>query len=606
MSEVFPNLSEDEQYRLLQLVLQAIREFPNAKRKLVKATSQVLPEVSIHSLHQILTGQKEQVPSLFQDQVVPQQLLGSFRAGDMLSALVGGVMTLGDRVVHVCEGEDVPFGITGTVVGVYDSMCEVLFDWEFPNGTDLQGRITLHCGGMVPSDYLFNLTAQKQNSVYSPTKPRQLKFNQVISKYPNCLPLARQWVSMSANYMQRQSAFANNLPSVNGHQDLSVLSLLQGLSSNTANNPTLPQHLYNSSPLPPNPNIAHSSNYFEELKILHRLRNDPNFLPDYSVQESNIASLGTRGYSFGDIQDSNVPPLSSRGYSFGDIQQFKKWEPKSEDAKKSMLYFNQKLRIEELLSELQFKQPRGSSDRPSAELLQQLQQLQQFKQASDERQAAEQLKAQLKQLQLKQLYSQQQLQSQQQQQQIQQQQQQQQQQEQQRAIQEQVSQLRLNHKQQQIVPQSSQSKAQSPDLDLRSSVPKKSGQDKPAIISSDRSDQQPDSELDTDAYWEAYWEYCKQGYQKERKQAKIEAGDEIDDAEEDEQENDDNGDTTSNNGDNGNGASSVEDKQMSKIQKLGDEDQKSGNGGVGGVGVGSFRSSQPKGDFLDFWQKLRM
>jgi hypothetical protein len=41
----------------------------------------------------------------------------------------------------VCPGTGTPpLGFRGTIVGVHDDACEVLFDREFPGGTDLFGR----------------------------------------------------------------------------------------------------------------------------------------------------------------------------------------------------------------------------------------------------------------------------------------------------------------------------------------------------------------------------------------------------------------------------------------------------------------------------------
>lgn len=42
--------------------------------------------------------------------------------------------------------------------GVYDEACEVLFDADFPGGTDLNGRVKGNAGAHVPRDLLLNLS----------------------------------------------------------------------------------------------------------------------------------------------------------------------------------------------------------------------------------------------------------------------------------------------------------------------------------------------------------------------------------------------------------------------------------------------------------------
>ncbi len=56
------------------------------------------------------------------------------------SNLQGGSFELGDRVISVGNSLP-PFGLRGTVIGIYDESCEVYFDEEFPGGTDLSGRV---------------------------------------------------------------------------------------------------------------------------------------------------------------------------------------------------------------------------------------------------------------------------------------------------------------------------------------------------------------------------------------------------------------------------------------------------------------------------------
>ena len=59
--------------------------------------------------------------------------------------LAGGIFELGDRVGYLgSAGRPKPeLGARGTVVGVHEDSCEVLFDADFPGGTNLQGRWAL-------------------------------------------------------------------------------------------------------------------------------------------------------------------------------------------------------------------------------------------------------------------------------------------------------------------------------------------------------------------------------------------------------------------------------------------------------------------------------
>ena len=63
------------------------------------------------------------------------------RLGLLANALAGGVFGLGDRVACSRKGGMPPLGVRGTIVGVHDDACEVLFDAEFNGGSDLYGRL---------------------------------------------------------------------------------------------------------------------------------------------------------------------------------------------------------------------------------------------------------------------------------------------------------------------------------------------------------------------------------------------------------------------------------------------------------------------------------
>ncbi|KAK4534401.1 hypothetical protein CDCA_CDCA01G0426 [Cyanidium caldarium] len=61
---------------------------------------------------------------------------------------------LGDRVVNMADSGAVPFGATGTVVGLHGATHEVdvVFDEEFFGGGDLQARCRGRCGKTVPAE----------------------------------------------------------------------------------------------------------------------------------------------------------------------------------------------------------------------------------------------------------------------------------------------------------------------------------------------------------------------------------------------------------------------------------------------------------------------
>ena len=49
--------------------------------------------------------------------------------------------------------------------GVHDDACEVLFDAEYPEGSDLSGRCAAKCGGILAAGELLNLSKPHAVSV---------------------------------------------------------------------------------------------------------------------------------------------------------------------------------------------------------------------------------------------------------------------------------------------------------------------------------------------------------------------------------------------------------------------------------------------------------
>eukprot|EP01026_Neomeris_dumetosa_P053616 TRINITY_DN478_c1_g1_i6.p2 TRINITY_DN478_c1_g1~~TRINITY_DN478_c1_g1_i6.p2 ORF type:complete len:344 (-),score=55.10 TRINITY_DN478_c1_g1_i6:227-1258(-) len=177
-------------------------------------------------------------------------------------------------------------------------------------------------------------------------------------------------------------------PLVNGQQDLSVYSLLQGLSGtnvgvNSSSVPSISSPVYPQSVQPAT--YQQLQTLYEEVKNVNRLQNERSVLNDFQLQ-------------------SVIPNQNSRPFLFSDLSQFKKWEPKSDDDKKTLKYQNQKQRIEELLSELQKQTIERKSQLQRVDLEAQMKQKAdleaQIKQKAD-------LEAQFKHIQLKQQYLQQ-------------------------------------------------------------------------------------------------------------------------------------------------------------------------------------------------------
>ena len=107
----------------------------------MQATAKVASEQAIRALQQALPpalARKQEPIEL--DQVFPHLLLAPNDASSIPSELAGGTFILGDRVAFLGRGGPPPLGARGTVVGVHDDDCEVLFDAPFLGGSDLQGR----------------------------------------------------------------------------------------------------------------------------------------------------------------------------------------------------------------------------------------------------------------------------------------------------------------------------------------------------------------------------------------------------------------------------------------------------------------------------------
>ena len=62
------------------------------------------------------------------------------------------------RVASLRAGSVPPLGTRGTIVGVYEDACEVLFDTDFTGGTSLSGRCLSGRGLIMSNFQLLNLS----------------------------------------------------------------------------------------------------------------------------------------------------------------------------------------------------------------------------------------------------------------------------------------------------------------------------------------------------------------------------------------------------------------------------------------------------------------
>ncbi|BDA46451.1 5'-3' exoribonuclease 1 [Coccomyxa sp. Obi] len=164
VAEALPEATFEGQRKAVQDVKAWLKSLPLSRRPLCKSSSVVAPEGAIRTLQDMMPpGQTRPMPAVELESVSPALLLPPVQArSTVAAALAGGVFELGDRVVSLRAGGDgPPFGLRGTVVGIHEEACEVLFDAEFPGGMDLNGRCRGKCGTILPGDQLFNLSQQQ-------------------------------------------------------------------------------------------------------------------------------------------------------------------------------------------------------------------------------------------------------------------------------------------------------------------------------------------------------------------------------------------------------------------------------------------------------------
>lgn len=105
----------------------------------VQTSAKVAPEAAIRTLQQALPPNLSRPQPPVELEGVGPALLLAPSAG-LPNELVGGNLSLADRIVFVGGSGPPPLGARGTIVGVHADDFEVLFDAPFSGGTDLQGR----------------------------------------------------------------------------------------------------------------------------------------------------------------------------------------------------------------------------------------------------------------------------------------------------------------------------------------------------------------------------------------------------------------------------------------------------------------------------------
>eukprot|EP00798_Chlamydomonas_sp_ICE-L_P005709 gene5709-12771_t len=163
LAEVLPSQSPQQRKDRVAAVVKWIKGLPLARRPLVKKSVQVLSEegcVALQRVFPMLPTAQASPPCVELESVPLSKLLPPYQPSpeSVKSAAQGGKFDLGDRVVCVFAGGMPPFGQRGTVIGVYDDACEVVFDKSYPGGTDLNMRVQGNCGAFLPKDLLLNVS----------------------------------------------------------------------------------------------------------------------------------------------------------------------------------------------------------------------------------------------------------------------------------------------------------------------------------------------------------------------------------------------------------------------------------------------------------------
>ncbi|GLC57430.1 hypothetical protein PLESTB_001223500 [Pleodorina starrii] len=176
LDQLLPGLTPAQRKDKVREVTDWIKSTPLAKRPLVKLGTQVLSDEGVKALQSIVAPMPAHPPPPTEyENVPPLLLLPPYTPGadQVKLAVQGGPLQLGDRVVCVSGKGTPPYGLRGTVIGVYEEACEVLFDEEFGGGSNLNGRANGKCGAFVPLDLLLCVNKPIEISLAKHQVPRQ-------------------------------------------------------------------------------------------------------------------------------------------------------------------------------------------------------------------------------------------------------------------------------------------------------------------------------------------------------------------------------------------------------------------------------------------------
>jgi 5'-3' exoribonuclease 1 len=165
LDEALPGLEPAAAAAQLASLRAWLKAQPLSRRPLVRLAARAAPEPAVRTLQASLprapaAGAPGGPAPVELENVAAALLLPPLGRGGAAAELAGGAFELADRVVAVSDGAGggPPFGARGTVVGVYDDAVEVLFDGDFPGGSDLFGRCAGGAGALLPAAALLNLS----------------------------------------------------------------------------------------------------------------------------------------------------------------------------------------------------------------------------------------------------------------------------------------------------------------------------------------------------------------------------------------------------------------------------------------------------------------
>ncbi len=133
-ADMLPDLDPDQRRAQVDAAVKWLKASPIGKRPLVKDSVQMCTDEAVERLQMALTplpGRGGASAPLELECVPPALLLPPYDPAQAASAVAGGEFELGDRVVVLRGTGSPPFGARGTVIGVHEDACELLFDEDF-------------------------------------------------------------------------------------------------------------------------------------------------------------------------------------------------------------------------------------------------------------------------------------------------------------------------------------------------------------------------------------------------------------------------------------------------------------------------------------------